>query len=55
MTNYILTSWSEIGSYDKVLEDMENKIETITNTKTIILAKILPRGNDFVAVLLYET
>ena len=55
MSNYILTSWSETGSYDKVLEDLENKIETLANTKTIILAKVLPRGNDFVALLIYVT
>ena len=55
MTNYILTSWSEIGSYGKVLEDMENKIETLANTKTLILKKILQRGNDFIALLIYVT
>ena len=55
MTAYAITTWSETGNYESVLEDMENKIETITNTKTILLAKVLPKGNDYIAILVYIT
>ena len=55
MVNYFFTRYSIKGEYDAVLEALETQLETVTNTKTIHLCKILPRGNEFVGVLLYIT
>ena len=53
MGNYALTNYSIKGDYDSVLAALEVQLETVTNTKTIYLVKIIPRGNEFVGVLLY--
>lgn len=54
MVDFALTRWtSSRADYDKVLEEMELKLETVDNTKTIILAQISKRGHDFVGMLLY--
>jgi len=55
MADYFITRYSIKGDYDSVLEALETQLETVTNTKTIVLCKILPRGNEFVGVLLYIT
>jgi microcompartment protein CcmL/EutN len=53
MTAYVLIKWSQKGDYDEVLAAMETQLETVTNSKTIYLCSIIPRGNEFVGVLLY--
>ena len=53
MANYALTKWSQVGDYDSVLAAMETQLETVDNTKTIYLVSIVPRGNDYVGLLLY--
>ena len=55
MTDYFFTKYSIKGDYDSVLAALEVQLETVTNTKAIHLLKILPRGNEFVGVLLYIT
>ena len=55
MTDYFFTKYSINGEYDAVLEALEVQLETVTDTKAIHLIKILPRGNEFVGVLLYIT
>ena len=55
MTDYFFTSYSIKGEYDVVLAALETQLETVTSTKAIHLVKILPRGNEFVGVLLYIT
>ena len=55
MADYFFTRYSVRGDYDTVLAALETKIETIDTTKAIHLVKILPRGNEFVGVLLYIT
>ena len=55
MTAYSLTNWSQKGDYDSVLAAMETQLETVDNTKTIYLAQIESRGNEFVGLLLYAT
>lgn len=55
MAAYALTDYSVKGDYDTVLAALETQLETVTNTKAIHLVKILPRGNEFVGVLLYIT
>ena len=53
MTDYILTKWSMAGEYDAILAAMETQLETVTDTKTIVLCQIMPRGSEFIGVLLY--
>ena len=53
MADYEFTKYSTHGSYEVVLAALETQLETVTNTKTIHLCKILPQGNEFVGVLLY--
>lgn len=53
MTAYALTKWSQKGDYDSILAAMETQLETVDNTKAIYIASIVPRGNDFVGILLY--
>jgi len=55
MVDYFFTRYSIKGEYDAVLAAIEAKLETVDNTKAIHLCKILPRGNEFVGVLLYIT
>ena len=56
MVDYFFTRFSTVGSYEAVLDAIETKLETVTNTKTIHLNKIMQRkGGDFVGVLLYIT
>ena len=55
MANYFFTRYSIKGDYDTVLAALETQLETVTNTKAIHLLKIVPRGNEFVGVLLYIT
>ncbi len=55
MVNYLVTRWSIKGEYDEVLLAMETQIETVTDTKTIHLMNIVPRGNEFVGLLIYDT
>ena len=55
MTDYFFTRYSIKGEYDAVLEALETQLELVTSTKAIHLLKILPRGNEFVGVLLYIT
>ncbi len=55
MADYFLTRYSITGEYDAVLKALEVQLETVTSTKAIHLVKILPRGNEFVGVLLYIT
>ena len=53
MANYALTRFSVKGDYDTVLSAMETELETVVDTKTIHLINILPRGSEFVGVILY--
>ena len=54
MVNYALTKFStSIADYDTVLAEMETQLELVDNTKIIYLNQILPRGNEFVGILLY--
>ena len=56
MTAYAFTRYSIEGSYDAVLDAIETKLETVDNTKTIHMNKIMQRkGGDFLGVLLYIT
>ena len=55
MTNYAVTTWSNVGSYESVLAAMETQIETVDNQKTIYLISIVPKGNEFVGLLVYAT
>lgn len=55
MASYALTRWSQVGSYDEVLSAMETQLETVDDSKTIYIASIVPKGNEFVGILLYAT
>ena len=55
MVDYFFTRYAVTGDYDTVLAAIETKLETVDATKTIHLNKIIPRGNEFVGVLLYIT
>lgn len=55
MTSYALTRYSIKGEYDTVLAALETQLETVDDTKTIYLCEIVPRGNEFVGLLLYAT
>ena len=55
MADYFFTRYSVKGDYDTVLAALETQLETVANTKAIHLIKIIPRGNEFVGVLLYIT
>ena len=53
MTAYILTRYSITGTYEVVLEALETQLETVDNGKTIYKVDIIPRGNEFVGILIY--
>ncbi len=55
MGNYAVTTWSKKGEYDEVLAALETQIETVDSGKTIYLMSIVPRGNEFVGILVYVT
>ena len=55
MTNYVLTTWSQVGDYDAVLAAMETQLETVDNGKTIYKVDLVKRGNEFVGILIYAT
>lgn len=55
MVNYVLTKYSIKGEYDAVLAALETQLETVDNGKAIYLCQIMPRGNEFVGLLLYAT
>jgi len=55
MVDYVLTKWSQKGDYDSILAAMEIQLETVDNGKAIYLCEIVPRGNEFVGLLLYAT
>jgi len=56
MAAYAVTDWvSDEGTITKVLADMETKLETITDSKTIRLEKVIQLNNRlFVGVLIYD-
>lgn len=55
MGNYAVTTYAIKGDYDVVLAALETKIETIDTGKTIRLYAVVPRGNEFVGMLVYDT
>lgn len=55
MTNFAVTSFSAKGDFDVVLAALETKIETVNNGKNIRLYSIVPRGTEFVGLLVYDT
>ncbi len=55
MGNYSVTTYSIKGDYDEVLAAIETRIETVDSSKTIYLMSVVPRGNEFVGLLLYAT
>jgi hypothetical protein len=55
MTNYTITKYSIVGDFDYVLAALETKLETVDSGKTIYLCSVVPRGNEFVGLLLYAT
>lgn len=55
MTNHAVTTYAVKGDYDVVLPLLETRIETIDNGKAIRLYAVVPRGNEFVGILVYDT
>ena len=54
MTAYSLTTFStSVGEFDVVLAALETQLETVDNGKTIHKVDIIPRGNEFVGILIY--
>lgn len=55
MVNYAVTDFrTSPGSASVVLSELETKLETIDDSKTIRYIDILPSGNSFVGVLIYD-
>lgn len=55
MTDFIVTTWSTNGSFEFCLAAIETKLETVNDGKTIRYVDIVPRGNEFVGILMYDT
>ncbi len=55
MASYSLTKYSIKWDYDIVLAALETQLETVDDSKTIYIAEVVPRGNEFVGLLLYAT
>jgi hypothetical protein len=55
MTNYAVTSYNLVGDYATVVAALETRIETIDNGKTIRAYTIVPYGNEYVGLLVYDT
>ena len=55
MANYAVTTYNVKGDYDSVMSSLETKIETIDSTKSIRVYTIVPRGNEFAGILVYDT
>ena len=55
MVNFVLTRWSTQGSFEFCLSAMETQLETVDNGKTIRYVDLLPRGLEFVGILVYDT
>ena len=53
MANYALTKWSQSGTAEEVLAAMEIKLETVDDAKSIYVANLVKKGNEFVGLLLY--
>jgi hypothetical protein len=53
MTAYLVTKYSIVGDYDEVLAALETRLETVDNSKAIYLCSVVPRGNEFVGLLIY--
>ena len=55
MASYAVTNYSIKGEYDAVLAALETQLETVDDGKTIRYVDIVPRGNEFVGILIYDT
>ena len=55
MGAYSVTTYTIKGDYDYVAASIETRIETLDTGKTLRYVAILPRGNEFVGVLIYDT
>ncbi|KKM60198.1 hypothetical protein LCGC14_1544290 [marine sediment metagenome] len=55
MAAYSVTTYSNKGAYDAVLAALETELETVNDGKTIRYVDIIPRGNEFVGILIYDT
>ena len=57
MAAYNVTTYTAVkGTIEDATAAMETKLETVTDTKTIRLAKILKTAdNNFCVVLIYDT
>ena len=55
MAAYSFTTYSTKGAYDVVLAALETQLETVNDGKTIRYVDIIPRGNEFVGILIYDT
>ena len=55
MANYAVTDFrTSVGNPSTVLAELETKLETIDDSKTIRYIDIIPSGNSFVGVLIYD-
>jgi hypothetical protein len=57
MAAYLVTRYTiEKGSIEDAVAAMETQLETVTDTKTVRLAKILPTASGkYMVVLVYDT
>lgn len=55
MANYsVVTYKTGYGSPGEVLAELETKIETVDDAKTIRLLEVLNMGNSFQGILIYD-
>ena len=54
MVNYAFTKWSTQGSFEFCLAAIETQLETVDDGKTIRYVDIVPRGNEYVGILMYD-
>lgn len=54
MANYAVEKYSTQGSYIDVLSALETKLETVDSAKTIRLIRVVPNGNSYIGVLIYD-
>ena len=55
MTAYAITTYTTVGDYDAIAAALETKLETVDDSKTIRLLNIVPRGNEFFGIAMYDT
>lgn len=54
MANYSTTSYTTKGTPSEVADALVTKINTVDTGKTIRLVSVVPQGNTFVGVVIYD-